>query len=282
MAVPRQRRAIKGTRSERMTHTGRPLLPGARPAPEVQDTPDATPPGAEILRTRWWSRWKGTPHDLVRVADKAVALVRDRSAGAQPLLLANVDLGKGEEETYSSTEELERALRELGPARVDAVNIGVRDSAQAKLGLEINFKKSRPAAQLRVRGSDRVEVEGVNAELAKVIAAGRQWPPGPNTVFGFVIGGLLGLGLSTVMTNLNWSWLPDNIVGQVIAALVFFAAYGFLLLGFILGIPWFLPWFELVNPGQQTLLQQAKTKVIAGVGVAAGAIITAIVTNIFS
>jgi hypothetical protein len=175
---------------------------------------------------------------------------------------------------------MQRAAEELKPSRVEGLRLSAHAEPPAALVAEIVLAQSSPAAKLQTRGSDRVIVEGIHRELGRLLEEGRQ-RLAPNPAALFAAGGLLGLAFSLLITNLDWGWLPGGIVGQVLGGVIYLTAYGFLLLGFIKGVPWILPWMEIVAPDQVTRLNQVKGKLVAGVGIALVAIIGALATKPF-
>jgi hypothetical protein len=235
----------------------------------------------EIVRTAQWARWRGTPDDLVGIVEQAAALIRAQMDGADPSVELVIDLGGGDEEIYRSELESQRAINELRPSRVEGLRLAAHAESPVALVTELVLAKSSPAAKLQTRGADRVIVEGIHRELGRVVEEGRQrLTPKPAALF--AAGGLLGMALSLLISNLVWGWLPGGIVGQILGGVIYLAAYGLLFFGSIKGVPWLLPWMEIVPPGQATRLNQIKIKLIAGIGVALLAIIGAIASKPFN
>jgi hypothetical protein len=234
----------------------------------------------EIVRTKQWARWRGRSVDLERLVEEAAALIRAQMDGADPSLEVVVDLGGGDEEVYHSELDMQRSVGKFKPSRVQGFRLTAQAEPPVTLVVEFVLEKSNPAAKLQTRGAHRVIVEGIHGELGRVVEEGRQRLV-PNPAALFAAGGLLGLAFSLLVTNLDWGWLPGGVAGQILGGVIYLVGFGLVFFGFNKGVPWILPWMEIVAPQQTTRVDQIKGKLGAGVGVALVAVIGALATGPF-
>jgi hypothetical protein len=237
--------------------------------------------GRSILRTRTWSRWRGTRADLIRIADETRTEVQGGSGAASASQFVQIEYAKGATDSFDSTAAFKQALDELGIRTIRRIQIAAdsREGDGKTFSTEVTFSKSRPAVKVETEGTDRRDVEGIQTRLDGLVNEGSQWDL--NTVFGFILGGLFGLGFSLLLTGLDWSWLPNGTIGSVIGGLIYLVGYGLLLLLFSQGVPWLLPAFELLGSDDKPRMARIKAAALALGGTLITGIIVALVTKLF-
>jgi hypothetical protein len=212
------------------------------------------------VRTRSWSRWAGTPADLVGFVGEASSQIKRRS-GEEPAIQIQVGFGDADEERYFDAEAFSRDVTstETGTPgarldEVDHIEITVGPSTEASLKAHAVFSSSgiRPGASLSLEGADRTVVAGLSDELARRLERTRPRVPALPGPVQMLLGGLLGAGYAIAAFSVGTGFLPDGWAGDVLFMLLYLAGFIGLLYGYSAGVTSLLPLLQLRRPGEAT------------------------------
>lgn len=228
-------------------------------------------------RSKTWTRWAGTPDDLMAFVSKAYAEIAERSSETPPVSI-RVGLSGNDEERYFDLATFEREMRsaESGApgARlrdIQAIDIAIGPTHRGAFKAHATFSRGlpTPGVLLSLEGADRAVVSGLKEELAPLIDRGRpRIPalPGPVQMF---VGGLAGFAYFVGLTSVNWDFMPDGWIGTILFVLLYLSGFIALIYAVTAGLRSLLPPLTLAQAGQKTPSQQWAPR-IAKVGGALG------------
>lgn len=212
------------------------------------------PSDEESVRRTSWSRWVGTPEDLIRVVEGAAGALRQRS-GDEPHAHVTLLFGKeNAEEHYSEIEKFKtdfKAFSQPGAywnvKDLRAIRVELGPAGAGKLSISLDFQWVSPAVILEVKSNDRVVTSGLQDSIRRDIAPGKRRIPSLNQFALFAIGGLLGIAYGVFISSLDFSFLPDNRLGDIIFALLYLSGFLGLIYTFMGAVKLGLPPMSLVK-----------------------------------
>jgi hypothetical protein len=240
-------------------------------------------------RSRTWTRWTGTPDDIVAFSKAATAQVSERSSEAPPTRIG-ITLNDNDEERYFDISTFEREMRSADPGtpgarvrEIQQIDIDIGPTQKGALKVNARFGRALPTTGvlLSLEGTDRAVVSGLKDELAPLIDAGRpRMPalPGPVQMFVF---GIVGIAYAFGFYSLNWSFLPAGLVGNLLWALLYLLGFIAVLYAGTAGMALLLPPLTLVRKGEKTRSQQWKPRVVKVCGAVAAALLPFVLELIF-
>jgi hypothetical protein len=241
-------------------------------------------PVATFKRGKQWPRWRGTSSNIVEIAERAQNLVRERT-NHDPQLNVRLQLRGLDAEQYPSFEEFASTAFEgnRSLASIESIGIVIQDSAEDTFANTITFVRTppAPAVELAVEGSDRVIVGGIEEELERTIQPGSPRIQRPNALVSFVVGSALGAALGFGFASIDWSFLPNNIVGSIVILGAWIIAYGALLLAVIRAPGWLFPQLELFREGERPRWDRYRIRVFAAFGAVSATILGFVLKEIF-
>lgn len=208
-------------------------------------------------QAKTWSRWRGTPDDLIGIAQRAATEITSRTSEEPPVSI-RISFSGDNEERYSDIPTFEHEIRSREPGapggrlrEIQQIHIGVGPTNNGALKSHAIFTRGTPAGLLAMEGDDRAVVSGVKDELATWIDAGRRRVPALPSPVLFLLYGLLGAAYAFAFFSVDWGFLPG--VLQPIIAVVLYLG-GFLALLYAIGaaLTSLLPPLELRLPGEKT------------------------------
>jgi hypothetical protein len=221
-----------------------------------------------------WSRWAGTPDDVLAFVNKATARLAERSA-EDPAVRIAIALSGNDEEHYFDVPTFGQELCSEDPGTPGArlrdirgIEITLGPTEKDALKATASFSRSlpTPGVVLATEGADREVVRGLAGELAVPIAAGRpRIPalPGPAQMF---VGGLGGIAYFLGLSSIDWSFMPDGWPGDILFALLYLSGFIGLIYALTGGLNALLPPLTLVPAGKKTQSQQWARRVLKLVG----------------
>lgn len=214
-------------------------------------------------RTKTWTRWSGTPDDLMAFVYKAYSEIAERSSES-PAVNIRVALGGNDEERYFDIATFENEMRSTEPGmpgarlrEIQTIDISIGPTEDAALKAHATFSRTLPAAGvvLALEGADRAVVGGLKDELALMIGTGRPRIPALPGPAQMLIGGLAGIAYYIAFASVNWDFLPDGLSG-VLLALLYLVGFIALVYALTAGMKSLLPPLTIVHAGQKTQWQQ--------------------------
>jgi hypothetical protein len=240
--------------------------------------------------SRRWSRWAGSTEDLIAIAQTAQDWV-ERKSGENPAVEIQVGVaGEGaHEERYYALQVFAEDLRsfasgtgEIGLGDITYVVMQFGPTVNGRMLLGLGFGQGSPSVGIDIEGTDRADLSGVLAEVARVVDRGRRRIPPPNQTVEFLLGGLLGGGYFYAAVNLDAAgFLPDNAVGDIIWLILFLIGF----LGAVRGLKMLLHLMlrplRIAAPGQTGFIENWKPKLAAAAGSIAVGLVPFLVERLF-
>ena len=225
-------------------------------------------------RSKKWNRWSGTPEDLVQIVNRASTEIGKLSRETPPVSI-RIELSDHDEERYSDVSTFEHDMRadQSGApgARlrdIDAIELSMGPTQRGSLKAKATFSRSltAPGVELALEGEDRTVVRGLKEELAPIIEAGRPRVPALPVPVHMLVGGLAGFAYSAGIRSVNWDFMPNGWVGDLLFTLLYLSGLIALIYGVSAGMKSLVPQLTLVHPGQKTHVQEWKPRIVKVIG----------------
>jgi hypothetical protein len=238
-------------------------------APAEGDTTHVT------IRSKTWSRWRGTPDDLLRIVEVAREEISKRTQQSPSVSIQVAIGGKGDREQYFDVESFRRDIQaqDAGSpggrlAQIQQLQISVGGSGQGGYLVNVGLSRGLPAPgiALTAEGADRTVVGGLREVLSQVIETGKPRIPALNGPAAMLFGGVVGLLYYLGMASVEWDFLPNGVFGYILFGLLYLSGFIAVLYAYTAIQSLLMPPIVLTHPGQQTEPQKwlPKIKKIAG------------------
>jgi hypothetical protein len=213
-------------------------------------------------RSKSWTRWAGTPDDLLTFLKKASAEIAKRSAET-PTVSICVYLSGADEERYFEIEAFESEILSTDSGTpgarlrdIQAIEITIGPTRKGDFKVNATFKRIAPGVVLSLEGADRPVVSGLKDELAPTIDSGRPRIPALPGPAEMLVGGLAGFAYFLGFTRVNWDFMPGGAIGQILLVLLYLSGFIALIYSLTAGLRSLLPPFALARKGEKTPSQQ--------------------------
>jgi hypothetical protein len=244
----------------------------------------------DVLTTRLskWSRWSGTQSDIIELITEAQSLLSRKALAKAPVEIT-VDQKKGARSVYSNQDALKKDFDTLVHNKdylrlrsIASIRANIGPAGEQQFSAILLLQNSSPGAALTVSGADKVDVEGLKGSLSEVVAQGKMRIPAPNMVAYYFIGATLGWLYAAIFAGINFSFLPDNWIGNLILGALYILGYGGLLYVIILLPRSLWPPLRLVKTGTKTLREIWLPRVPGAIGATAAALLPFFLGLIFT
>lgn len=218
---------------------------------------------AITARSKKWSRWRGTPADLLALVQRMSGEIEKRSSEDPPVSIC-LTFTHNDEERYFDIPSFEREIGSvekgspgdrLREIRQIDVTVGPTDSGALKASAIFGSGISAPGVALAVEGADRTVVSGLKEELALSIDSGCPRMPALNTPAQMLVGGLLGAAYFRAIFSVDWGFL-SGWLGQIAFLLIFLAGFIGLLYALAAVLRGMLPPLQVTNGRDKTPSEQ--------------------------
>lgn len=211
-------------------------------------------------KSKTWTRWAGSPDGIIALTKKIAGEISARSSERPPMDI-RLALKGNDEERYADVDAFERDIQsqESGSPgarlrEVQAIYIGVGPSGADALKATVVFGGA--GVELGLEGADRTVVSGLKEEIASAIDAGRPRIPAlPGPVHMFV-GGLIGFAYAYGLSQVDWGFLPDGVLGVALFALLYLCGFIAAIYALIGGMRAALPGLTLARDGEASPRRQ--------------------------
>lgn len=235
---------------------------------------------ANVTLRESWTRWGGSADQIIAITEQSLSTIKAVSKGKQPTLYCLLTTPPDDESRSVSVDQFRTGLQNITQLKKIEIVVSDEDSG---LVANITLSSEPPAARLEVQGDNQVEVQGVRSELRHALDVGKRWPKSTYTTvaIGMVIGLLIGVAFSIGIDYVPFGWLPNNLLGSIIASLLGGITYLALLIAAIAFMRWALPTLELIPAGGKSRLVRYKGLISAGALFLLGAVLTAFIGSLF-
>jgi hypothetical protein len=230
-------------------------------------------------KAKTWTRWSGTPDDLVAFLNQAATEIAQRSSDT-PAVSVRIGLSGNDEERYFDASTFEGDLRSTASGApggrlkdIDVIELTVGPTRTGALKANAIFSRlpSSPGVVLALEGADRTVVSGLKEELAPLIEAGKPRVPALPGFATMFVGGLAGIAYGIGFWSINWDFMPNGWIGGLLVTLLYLVGFIGLIYAVIFGLRTMLPPLTITRAGTKTQVQQWSgriTKVSAALGAA--------------